>query len=261
MPTRADYRPLPRLPRRPGIWPATLALIALGALGACATTAAADDTPSGAARASQAPPANPSRWIGAWQGPGAARLRIMPAGGNGAYRLILRDANGRSHHYRADSVAQRLLFRRTGKTLAIRAAANGGGCLHVVPGGARYCRDGDGANALPLVPGAYVRVKTACAAANTADVLYFNGHALGRAGQADCRTKLVSQQGIVFHLADHCAGGYRADTTANETLSVPDDHDLAVSVDGEPTRLYRFCATGLLPPALRAQAGRTRHDD
>lgn len=207
-------------------------------------------------------PTDPSQWVGRWQSSGLATMTIMPSA-EGAYRVSLRNAAGVTTHYHATVSGGRLYFQRLGKTLAIHPAhgsdtddpslAKLRHCLRVVPGGGDYCRHTDTADALPLTRGAYVAVRTSCSAAQPADTLYFNGRAISRPGQNACQASLVGQQGMIFHLDDNCAARGAA-SGANETVSVPDDHHMAVQASDQSTTLYRYCAIGLLSPTLQADA-------
>ncbi|MGB7755874.1 MAG: hypothetical protein WBL23_07400 [Salinisphaera sp.] len=238
-----------------------LPLIAALSVAGCATPTPTDGASQTPARSIPAP-ADPADWVGRWQGPGpgAASLTIMPRA-DGHFEIDRRNDQGVATHYEATATGGRLYFQRLGKTLAIRpgrgsetgdpALADLSDCLLVVPDGGGYCRRPDSADALPLTPGAYVTVKTSCNAAQRTDTLFFTGAGIARPGQNACRASLVGQQGMIFHLDDSCAGG-AASSGANETISVPDAHHMAVAANGRPAALYRYCATGLLPPAIQA---------
>lgn len=235
-------------------------LAAVLLLAGCATQPPHSDAAARTSAQSAIAPDNPDEWIGRWQGPGAASLTIMPRA-DGHFAIDRRNAQGVSTHYQATAVDGRLYFRRLGKTLAIRpgrgsetqepALAGLSDCLLVVPDGGGYCRRADSADALPLAHGAYVAVKSACHAAERTNTLFFTGRAIARPGQNACRARLVGQQGMVFHLEDNCAGD-NPSSGANETISVPDARHMAVATNGQPAVLYRYCATGLLPPALQS---------
>lgn len=238
------------------------ALIVTGlALGCASQRASAPATAPGASTAVGAP-SDPSHWIGRWQAAGATRLTILPEAG-GDYQVTLRSADGVTTQYPARAAGGRLYFQRLGKTLAIRpgrgsetgdpSMARLDDCLLVVPGGTGYCRRADSAGALPLARGAYVPVKTACGMARATDTLYFTGQALARPGQKACRAAVIDQQGMIFHLEDSCAAN-DIKGRSNETVTVPDEHDLSLAANDQPAALYRYCARGLLPPALRADA-------
>ncbi|MGN8160616.1 hypothetical protein ACS8Y6_01825 [Salinisphaera sp. RV14] len=239
-----------------------LAIFAALASAGCATQAppASRGVKQKPAKSATAP-ADPAQWVGRWQGPGAAALTIMPRA-DGHFEINRRNRQGVSTHYQATAAGGRLYFQRLGKTLAIRpgrgsetgnpALADLSDCLLIVPGGGGYCRRADSADALPLTPGAYVAVKTACDAAQRTNTVFFTGTGIARPGQNGCRATLVSQQGMIFHLDDSCAGN-TAGSGANETVSVPDAHHMALAANGQPVTLYRYCATGLLPPALQAE--------
>lgn len=208
---------------------------------------------------------HPRDWVGRWHGPGAAALQIMPATDSSGYTLTIRSAAGITSHYHATAVDNRLIFARGEQTLAIRrgrgaetdssALAAQSDCLIVVPGRQGYCRHGDTADALPLAHGAFVAVKTDCNAASPADTLYFDGQALSRPGQNACQAAVVGQQGVMFHLSDSCAGDDKTTGAgANETVTVPNPHHLSLHSSDRDTRLYRFCARGLLPLSLQSQA-------
>ncbi|WP_423821697.1 hypothetical protein V5738_15330 [Salinisphaera sp. SPP-AMP-43] len=248
--------------------PLTAALASLAlAIGLAGCTSAPPNTvgvsPGAPSAQTAAAAAHPRDWVGRWHGPGAAALQIMPATDSPGYTLTIRSAAGITSHYHATTVDDRLIFERGGQTLAIRSGRGAetdssaltaqSDCLIVVPGRQGYCRHGNTADALPLAHGAFVAVKTDCNAASPSDTLYFDGQALSRPGQNACQAAVVGQQGVMFHLHDSCA----ADNTlqgANETVSVPDRHHLAVRSQTRPTKLYRYCATGLLPPSLQPTA-------
>lgn len=205
-------------------------------------------------------PSDPAKWVGRWQGPGAASLTILPSTDE-HYRIDRRNKQGVATHYEATAAGGRLYFKRLGRTLAIRPGhgsdtgeaklANLSDCLLIEPDGGGYCRRANSADALPLAHGAYVNVKTRCHSAQRADTLFFTGTGITRPGQNACQAALVSQQGMIFHLHDSCAAGGDADSRANETISVPDTHHMAVDINQQPVALYRYCATGLLPPSLQ----------
>ncbi|WP_353224453.1 hypothetical protein [Salinisphaera hydrothermalis] len=225
----------------------------------CATPPAARTTTPTPTKSATAP-ADPGEWVGRWHGPGARALTIMPRADD-HFMIERRNAQGVSTHYLATATGGRLYFQRLGKTLAIRpgrgsetgdpALAGLSDCLLVVPDGGGYCRRADSADALPLDRGAYVAVKTPCHAAQRTDTLFFTGKALARPGQNACQARLVGQRGMIFYLDDRCAG-INAGGGANETISVPDAHHMAVAANGQSATLYRYCATGLLPPVLQA---------
>lgn len=226
-------------------------------------------------RAAVAPPTqsttrpDPATWIGRWHGAGAARVDVLPTAGERQYQLIFRNENGVSVAHTATAANGRLYYQRGDRNLALRpglGAETGqpdqrllAHCLIAVPGNAGYCRHADSADAMPLQTGAYVAIRTPCGEAAPSDALFFDGRRLLRpTSPAACRTRLVSQQGVVFSLADSCAPGASAQTGFNETVTTPGEIHLAVTPTGaataDTTRLYRYCATGLLPPGLRAQA-------
>lgn len=226
----------------------------------CATPPPHSSTAAQTPAQSATAPANPGEWVGRWHGPGAAALTIMPRTDD-HFAIDRRNAQGVTTHYQATATGGRLYFQRLGKTLAIRpgrgsetgdpALAGLSDCLLVVPGGGGYCRRANSADALPLDRGAYVAVKTPCRAAQRTNTLFFTGKALARPGQNACQARLVGQQGMIFHLDDSCAGSDPGGS-GNETVSVPDARHMAVAANGQPAALYRYCATGLLPPALQA---------
>lgn len=234
-------------------------------LTACASGPPSATSHTGSAAYTVTAPADPSRWIGRWFGAGAAALQIMPAAGD-KYRIRLRSNLGFKTHYQATAANGRLFFQRADKTLAIRpgrgdedgnpALAGLTDCLIIVPGGQAYCRHPDTVDALPLVPGAYVTVKKKCSAAQPADTLYFDGKALSRPGQHNCRAHVVRQQGIAFHIRDACAATQSSTASGqpNETLRVPDRHHLALRSTGGQPALYRHCSLRLLPPNLQNEA-------
>lgn len=248
------------------VFPLSRLILGLPFIAALLIAGCVTQTPRPAAGATKTParsvtaPADPAEWVGRWQGTGAASLTIMPRA-DGHYEIDRRSDQGVTTHYDATVAGARLYFQRLGKTLAIRpgrgsetgepALADLSDCLLVVPDGGGYCRRADSADALPLTPGAYVTVKTHCDAAQRTDTLFFTGSGIARPGQNACRASLVGQQGMIFHLDDSCAGS-AASSGANETISVPDAHHMAVAANGQPAALYRYCATGLLPPAVRA---------
>lgn len=244
--------------------PFGLTLLTALVLAGCAAQTPPSTTGAAQTRATAATaPADPAEWVGRWQGPGSASLTIMPRA-DGRFAITRRSDQGVRTHYVASATGGRLYFQRLDKTLAIRpgrgnetgnpALAALNNCLLVVPNGGGYCRRADSADALPLAHGAYVEVKTDCDAAQRTDTLFFNGSAIARPGQNGCRATLVGQQGMIFHLHDSCAGS--TSDSANETVSVPDAHHMAVAANGQPAALYRYCATGLLPPALQADKPR-----
>lgn len=209
---------------------------------------------------------SPARWVGRWWGKRPRMLQILPRS-DGQYALKLRNATGRRHRFLATAVDDRLLFRRNGRTLAIQPGATNddppkgrsGPCLVIRPGGAAYCRTPDTADALPLARGAYVSVRTPCRAATRAQTLFFNGRALLRPGQQGCHASVMNQHGIVFRLHDSCASGGPIGGTnrsANETADVPGSHRLSLTTADGKTRLYRYCAVGLLPAAVRSKQPR-----
>ncbi|HET7313684.1 hypothetical protein [Salinisphaera sp.] len=236
--------------------------------------ARAPESGSGRAAASPAPrstaPAEPSQWIGRWPGSGAAALTIMP-NGDGSFRIDRRNKQGITTDYTASAAGGRLYFRRLGKTFAIRpgrgdetgdpALAGLTDCLLIVPDGGGYCRHVNTADALPLARGAYVEIRTDCGAARPGDTLFFTGTAIARPGQRGCRASLAGQQGMIFHLNDHCAAPKATSGGGNETISVPDRHHMAVRVGHRPVTLYRYCAIGLLPPALQHYSPHSRGHD
>lgn len=241
----------------------TLSLMLASALlmAGCATQAPRHKAGiSNAGAASATAPSDPPKWVGRWQGAGAASLTILP-GTDERYQIDRRNKQGVVSHYRATAAGGRLYFKRLGQTLAIRpgrgsdtgeaALANLSDCLQIEPDGVGYCRRANSADALPLAHGAYVKVKTRCPAAQRADTLFFTGRGIARPGQNACQAALVSQQGMIFHLHDSCAAGGGAGSRANETISVPDTHHMAVATNKQPVALYRYCATGLLPPSLQ----------
>lgn len=237
-----------------------LILTALLVTAGCATRAPQQTTEASSGGATA--PADPAQWVGRWHGHGPASLTIMPSA-RGTYKVKLRNAQGVATRYHATAAGGRLYFQRLGKTVAVRpgrgsetddpSLAGLGDCLLIVPEGGGYCRQAGTADALPLARGAYVQVNTACHAAQPADTLYFTGRAIARPGQNACKASLVGQQGMIFHLDDNCAVRDAA-SGANETVSVPNPYHMAVRTAGQSTTLYRYCATGLLPRTLQADA-------
>lgn len=259
---------MPRLGawRGPGL--AMLAMVI--ALVGCTTTpasrpgpvpAASRTAPATSGAMASSTRADPATWVGRWQGNAAQRLDVAPADGDRLYTLIFRNDQGVRVTRQARASGGRLFYQGGAGNLSLRAGtgAETGDpsqrmltqCLIVVPGGPGYCRRADNAGALALQHGAFVAVRQACDQATPADTLFFDGRDLVRADGPSCHSQVVSQQGMVFSLAQRCSP---SGMPSRETVSVPDETHLALSGPDGDTRLYRYCATPSLPPALGRRA-------
>ncbi|WP_147418111.1 hypothetical protein [Salinisphaera sp. Q1T1-3] len=236
-------------------------------LAGCASAPGPAGTPARSAAGATTTAADPGAWIGRWQGTGARRLDIhsLPGDGSG-YQLVFRNDQGVRVTHNATASGGRLFYEGGGQKMSLRPGTGAetampalqslSQCLITVPGHTGYCRRADTADALALQHGAFVNVRQECGEAAPADVLFFDGRHLSDPAQPTCQSRVVSQQGMVFGLADSCMPASGTANGFNVTVSTPDSTHVAVTPVGASTTLYRYCATGLLAPGLQQLAPR-----
>lgn len=212
---------------------------------------------------------NAQQWIGRWVGQDDRHyLQIMPVKRSGHYRLTIRNGYPRPRHYDAWTVADGLDFKQDGSATTIRpgngedsphpALATLDNCLRVRHSDHRpvhiYCRRPATADALPLQRGAYTRVRTHCWNAVPADRIYYDGTGIARSDQRACRASIMSQQGVIYTLADSCArsvSGHRS--TRQIQITVADDTHFALQPFDGQTTLYQYCPGRPIPASTDSQ--------
>ncbi|MDA3919570.1 MAG: hypothetical protein PF501_02635 [Salinisphaera sp.] len=203
----------------------------------------------------------PSDWIGRWVGTRQTfYLQILPTGRVSHYQLVFRDTYVRAQTFdaRVTPNHQQLVFLRGGNRLTVSAGpsdqATGApaldgldDCLIVRSGDAShppqaFCRRPATADALPVDRGTYVRARKQCWNAFPDDMLYFDGQGLARGGEQACHASLISQQGVIFNIAENCtdAASHKR-TTEQQTITVADDRHFALQPFGGKTDLYSYC--------------------
>ena len=208
-------------------------------------------------------PADPAAWIGRWHSADGATLDIRAQPGDNDYALVFHRPSGVAVTHEARATAGQLFYQAGTVQTALRPATGATSadasqraltyCLATRPGNTIYCRRRDSADALALAHGAFVAVRQECEQAGQTETLVFDGQSLRHPGQAQCATRIISQQGMIYSLQASCIGPPASGpATANVVASTPDTHHLALTARGQDTRLYRYCATRSLPGPLQA---------
>ena len=230
------------------------------------TTPNTQDAPASVAKpasnASSTSP-DPAAWIGRWHGADGATLDIRAQPGETDYALVFHRPSGVDVTHEAQATTGQLFYQAGQVQTALRPATGATSadasqraltyCLATRPGNTIYCRRRDSADALALAHGAFVAVRQECGQARQSETIVFDGQSLRHPGQAQCPTRTISQQGMIYSLQASCIGPPASGpATANVVASTPDTHHLALTARGQDTRLYRYCATRSLPGPLQA---------
>ncbi|WP_348761120.1 hypothetical protein [uncultured Salinisphaera sp.] len=242
-------------------------LVAAGALAGCASPRGPQPAAlTTAATGASSTPATPGAWVGRWHGADGATLDIHSTASDGGYSLVFHRPGRVDVTHDATAASGQLFYDAGTGPTALRPGTGTASadpdqraltyCLVSAPGGHTYCRRRDTADALALDHGAFVAIRSECDTMRDEDVVFFNGTSLRHAGQAQCPTRTLGQQGMIYRLQAECIGGPGANGQANLTATTPDRTHLALTPRGQDTRLYRYCATGSLTQRLQNEAGR-----
>ena len=242
----------------------------LGALAGCASPGGpppAGHSSAPAAAAASSTPATPGAWVGRWHGADGATLDIHSTAADGGYSLVFHRAGRVDVTREATAASGQLFYEAASGRTALRTGTGSASadpdqraltyCLVSAPGDQTWCRRRDTADALALDHGAFVAIRSACESARDEDVVFYDGRSLRHVGQAQCQTRTLGQQGMIYRLQAQCIGAPGAAAAgANLTATTPDRRHLALTPRGRDTRLYRYCATGSLPQRLQGEARR-----
>jgi hypothetical protein len=97
------------------------------------------------------------------------------------------------------------------------------------------------ADLLPLKPGLYVPLKSACKGASTAEIVnYWGGTSSIGSAQTDCNIAKMTKNGKVFTITDKCSDIRGGGQIAGGPTVLTIDSPTRFTRDGET---YRYCGT------------------